>query len=103
MQQLTNWTEAGEGIQRRVLHAEGQMMAIEIILNQGSQGAIHQHPHEQMTYCMKGRLKYTLEGKEVEISSGQLLYVPSQVPHGVIAVEDSHVIETFTPIREDLL
>ncbi len=69
----------------------------------GATGYVHQHPHEQISYCTSGRFEYSLNGKIVVLSEGQSIYVPSNAPHGAKALESGTLIDVFTPLREDLL
>jgi quercetin dioxygenase-like cupin family protein len=52
----------------------------------------HQHPEEQIFYIVEGRLQVTLgEGDTAEtyvVAPGQASFHPSNVPHGVLALED---------------
>jgi len=49
----------------------------------------------------KGALKFNVAGEELVLRAGQSLVLPSNVPHGVVALEDTDVLDTFTPVRED--
>ena len=61
----------------------------------------HHHPSEQICFILTGRLRFTLEGREVIRASNQLISIPSQVPHTVEAIEDTLAYDIFSPIRED--
>jgi quercetin dioxygenase-like cupin family protein len=69
----------------------------------GASGPAHSHPHEQITFVISGRLALTLKDKVHEIGPGEQLYVPGNEVHSARALEDSVVLELFTPLREDLL
>lgn len=63
---------------------------------EGTGAELHSHPEEQTVYCVAGRLRATLgEGDDAEefiIEPGEAAFNPSNVPHGVIALEDSVVL-----------
>lgn len=100
----TNACEDAEpGVRRRILEAQGALMLMEVEFAAGATGYVHQHPHEQISYCTSGRFEYSLNGKIVVLSEGQSIYVPGNAPHGAKALESGTLIDVFTPLREDLL
>lgn len=78
-------------------------MMMEVQFEKGAEGNKHRHPHEQITYCIKGRFQFSIENEKYMIYAGQTLVIPSNKIHGVIALEEGILLDTFTPIREDLL
>ena len=103
MTERDSWIQMTEGIRRRTLVSGPQMMQMAAKLDKGSQLAEHEHPHEQITYVVQGKLHFFLAGERHELSTGDSLLIPGNVPHGVSVVEDTFVIDTFSPPREDLL
>jgi quercetin dioxygenase-like cupin family protein len=63
----------------------------------------HSHPHEQTGYLVAGSLRFFGPEGETVVAPGDCWTFPSEVPHGAEALEDSVVIEVFSPIREDYL
>jgi quercetin dioxygenase-like cupin family protein len=64
----------------------------------------HHHPHEQITYILKGSVKMIAGGKSQVLDAGQGAVIPPEVEHEVIALEkDSQVLDVFYPLREDYL
>ena len=64
----------------------------------------HQHPHEQMTLVIKGKVKFTLGTEERVVSAGDVLHFPSNHWHGATMLDEEVVlIDIFSPIREDFL
>jgi quercetin dioxygenase-like cupin family protein len=99
------WIEMTPTVRRRTTCAGAKMMQMSVELKGGSHLAEHAHVHEQIIHVIRGRLKVTLDhGKATqEVSAGQSLYLASNRPHAVDALEDTVVIDTFSPPREDLL
>ena len=64
---------------------------------------LHHHESEQISMVMQGAVKFELEGREVIVRGGEVLVIPSNLPHSALAIEDSSVIEVFSPIRYDWL
>lgn len=63
----------------------------------------HQHPHEQTGYLISGSLRFFGPGGDTVVTPGDCWNFASGIPHGAEALEDSVVIEVFSPIREDYL
>ena len=85
---------------RRVIHTAAMTVA-RIRIAKGAVVAPHSHVHEQLAMVQRGALKFDLAGQESLVSAGQALAIPSGVPHGVEAMEDSEVMDLFTPRRQD--
>jgi quercetin dioxygenase-like cupin family protein len=64
---------------------------------------LHHHESEQISMVLQGAVKFELEGREVIVRGGEVLVIPSNLPHSALAIEDSSVIEVFSPIRYDWL
>jgi len=64
----------------------------------------HSHPHEQVSYVVAGEIIFFLDGKPTRLSPGDIFTSPPGIPHSVQLLT-SHVrlIDTFTPLREDLM
>lgn len=103
MGNIGTWEDADPGVKRCILRADGGLMMMEVHFEQGAEGAEHSHPHEQMTYCLSGKLQFTIDGRVTVISAGQTVYIPGGAKHGVTALEPSSLLDVFTPIREDLV
>ena len=63
----------------------------------------HSHPQEQIAHVIKGRMKLIVAGVPHELAAGDAFYLASNVPHGVETIEDTTVIDTFSPPRNDYL
>lgn len=87
---------------RRVISGEKTMLA-EIHLAKGAEVPLHHHESEQISFIVEGALKFELEGREVVVRSGEVLLIPSNVPHKAVALEDTFDFDVFSPIRVDWL
>ena len=72
-------------------------------LDAGSRLPEHAHPQEQIVHVIKGRLRVLVADRPQEVGAGEAFYLASNVPHGVEALEDTVVIDTFSPPRGDYL
>jgi quercetin dioxygenase-like cupin family protein len=89
-------------IGRKIVTGEKAMIA-QVFLAKGAVVPEHHHESEQITYILEGALEFHLEGKTVVVSAGQVLRIPSNVPHMAIALEDTLDLDIFSPIRHDWL
>ena len=87
-------------IDRQFVAGERSMLA-RIILRKGSIVPQHSHDNEQITYVLDGALKFVIEGKEVVVRSGEILVIPSNLPHSAEALEDTVDLDIFCPPRQD--
>ncbi len=63
----------------------------------------HSHPNVQIGYLIEGKLEFVIDGKTYIAEPGDSWCIPKNIPHSAKILEDSKVIEVFSPIREDLL
>ena len=96
-------TNVGPGLERRVLASDGSLMLVEVSFQKGSVGEVHSHPHEQVTYVVKGSVELKLGDEKQIIKAGDSYYVAPNVAHGVVALEETILIDIFTPQREDFI
>ncbi|GAB4108631.1 MAG: cupin domain-containing protein [Roseiflexaceae bacterium] len=97
------WIEMVPGIKRRTLVSGEQMMLILVTLEAGSELPEHHHPHEQISYVMHGLVRFFIAGEQRDVQAGEYVLLPGGVPHGVRALKQSAVLDTFSPPREDML
>jgi unsaturated pyranuronate lyase len=87
---------------RKLVTGEKAMLA-QIFLGKGFVVPEHHHESEQISYIVQGALKFHLEGKEIVVRAGEVLLIPSNVPHSAEALEDTIDFDIFSPIRQDWL
>ncbi len=97
-------TDLGGGVVRKVLAYSENLMSVELHFEKGAVGAKHSHPHEQIGYLISGSLLYQEEGQEDKVLvAGDTYYVAPNVVHGVVAVEETKLLDIFTPMRKDFV
>jgi quercetin dioxygenase-like cupin family protein len=93
-------------IDRRVVTSERMMLA-HVYLAKGSIVPRHSHENEQLTYILSGALKFWIgeDGaqEEIIVRAGEVLVIPSNVPHKAEALEDTLDVDVFNPPRQDWL
>ena len=97
-------TDLGGGVSRKILSYSRNLMTVELHFPKGAVGAKHSHPHEQIGYIISGRLLYQEEGCEDKLlETGDTYYVAPNVVHGVQILEETKLLDIFTPMREDFV
>jgi quercetin dioxygenase-like cupin family protein len=89
-------------ISRKIVSGDKAMVA-QVFLKRDAVVPEHHHESEQITYILEGALKFEIEGKEVVVRKGEVLRIPSNVPHRAVALEDTVDLDIFSPIRTDWL
>jgi quercetin dioxygenase-like cupin family protein len=88
------------GIERRFLTA-ARMTIARFSLKRGAVVPSHAHDHEQVSYVVSGALRFRVEGEETLVRAGEALQIPTWAEHSVEVVEDTEVIDVFSPVRQD--
>ena len=104
---LHRWDEIAlekvtEMISRKVVTGEREMIG-QVYFKRGAVVPMHSHESEQLTYVLQGALKFLIAGEEITVREGEVLHIPSWVPHQAEALEDTFEIDLFSPIRQDWL
>lgn len=97
------WIDLAPGIRRRTVTHGATMYQMIAELKAGSVMAPHQHPQEQIIHILSGRMRVFANGGTHELHAGESYYLASNVPHGVETVEDTRVLDTFSPPREEYI
>lgn len=78
-----------------------EIMLARVLLKKGCIVPEHSHHNEQLTYIVEGALKFWIDGKEIVVHAGEVLCIPSHMPHKAEALEDTVDLDVFTPPRAD--
>ena len=92
-------------LDRRLITGDRMMLA-HVYLKKGCLVPMHHHENEQLTYVLEGRLDFTIgadRSQQVSVGPGEVLFLPSNVPHEALAVEDTLDVDVFSPPRQDWL
>ena len=89
-----------EMMSQKIIVGEREMLA-QIYLKRGALVPMHAHDSEQMTYILQGALKFFVGGEEITVREGEVLHIPSGMPHQAEALEDTFEIDIFSPVRTD--
>jgi len=92
-------------LDRRLITGERMMLA-HVYLKKGCIVPKHSHENEQLTYILEGALRFWIgedQKEEVVVRAGEVLHIPSNVPHKAEALEDTLDVDVFSPPRQDWL
>ena len=104
---LHRWDEIAldkitELMSQKLVTGTHQMLA-QTYLKQGALVPFHAHASEQMTYVLQGGLRFLINGEEITVREGEVLHIPSWLPHQAEAIDDTFEMDIFSPIRRDWL
>jgi quercetin dioxygenase-like cupin family protein len=92
-------------LDRRLITGDRMMLA-HVYLKKGCIVPKHSHENEQFTYILEGALRFWIGddgGEELVVRAGEVLHIPSNVPHKAEALEDTVDVDVFDPPRQDWL
>lgn len=104
--EVTSWDrleteKLSEKISRQMLNGRHTTVA-RVLLARGAVVPRHSHESEQFTLILSGALKFRFDdGRELAVRGGEMLFIPSNVPHAAEALEDTVDMDIFSPRRED--
>jgi quercetin dioxygenase-like cupin family protein len=93
------------GITRKLVTGT-RMMIAHVYIKKGDDVPQHSHENEQLTYILSGALKFWFGAKgeqELVVRAGEVIVIPSNLPHRALALEDTLDVDVFSPPREDWL
>ncbi len=96
-------TPVAAGATRRVLAHSDAIMAVEMRFLKDAEGAPHSHPHDQVTYIVSGRFRFTNDCVTRDVGAGDSIRFAPGTTHGTVCLEDGCLVDVFTPCREDFL
>jgi quercetin dioxygenase-like cupin family protein len=103
---LLDWTgvaseDTGNGITRQIIQGD-RSTVVRYVYPAGSIFATHQHPEEQVTVVLRGRIAFSSALGDVTLGPGQSLIVPPNVAHGarVVGAESVETINVMAPRRD---
>jgi len=103
--QLYNWDcvapeQLNPHIVRKMIHGQNLTVA-RLELRKGGSVPEHRHVNEQVSIVLTGALLFKFPGREQIVRGGETLVIPPHEPHGVDVLEDTAVVDIFSPRRDD--
>jgi unsaturated pyranuronate lyase len=94
-----------KGLSRKLITGE-RMMIAHVYFTSGEEVPRHSHENEQLTYILSGALRFWFgaqDEEEITVRAGEVVVIPSHLPHRAVALEDTLDVDVFSPPREDWL
>jgi len=99
----TGYRELVDGVQMKTRAHGDKTLLAEFYLQKGAAIPMHAHIYEQTGYMVSGKMRFTIGTEHFECAPGDTWCIPGDVEHRVEVLEDSVVVEVFSPVREDYL
>lgn len=93
----------GEGVERRIMAYADEMMCVENHFREGAVGALHHHPHTQITYVVSGQFEFTIDGEKKIVNPGDVLLKRNSIEHGCVCLKEGILLDIFNPMREEFV
>lgn len=87
-------------ISRQMLSGENATLG-RLTLKRGAVVPRHFHVNEQYSLVLSGAMRFVFDDREVVLNEGEILFIPANVPHSAIALEDTVDLDFFAPRRDD--
>lgn len=100
---IVKWTNVAPGVKRAILAYDESVMLVKVKFEKGAIGALHQHPHVQISYVEYGQFEVEVGGVKKILNKGEAFFAHSNVWHGVICLEEGVLMDTFSPMRKDFI
>ncbi len=97
------YTALIDGISIKTLVYGEKTLTAKFLLTKGALLPVHKHPHEQTGYLISGKMEFTIDGEVWVAQAGDSWSIAGNVEHGASVLEDSAVLEVFSPVRADYL
>lgn len=88
------------GYHARFIHSDTMTLAY-VDVDEGASLPEHAHIHEQVLNLLEGRFELVLDGEPIQLETGQVFVIPSNVPHAGRAISRCRILDVFNPVRED--
>ena len=97
------WEKVTDKVYRKIMAYDKNIMMVKVKFDKGGIGYKHHHPHVQSSLVESGVFEVTIGDEVKTLKAGDTFFVPSNVEHGVVNIEEGILVDVFNPAREDFL
>jgi len=97
------WQKVAPGIQRQLFGHNDSIMMAKVKFEKGAVGALHDHPHVQVSYVESGVFELEIDGTTQQLQAGDGFFVPPGKVHGCKCIEAGILVDVYNPTRADFL
>ena len=97
--------EVTPSMHRKIIAGEKTMIA-RMKFKDGFVVPLHSHENEQITHCIAGTMRFWFgddKAEMVELNPGDIVVIPSNLPHEALMIGDVEEVDTRAPPRKDWL
>ena len=94
---------AAKGVERIVKSYTDELMVVENHFKKGAIGALHSHPHTQITYVVSGKFEFTIGDEKRIVTAGDTMLKKNGILHGCVCLEEGVLLDIFSPMRGDFV
>lgn len=98
-----NWDDLAEGVQRKIIGYNDDLMVVRVKFSTDSTVPFHQHPHVQCSVIESGKFEVVIGNSAMILGKGDGFFVPSGIEHKVNCLVEGMIIDSFNPAREDFI
>lgn len=91
------------GVKRKIMGYDERLMLVRVEFEKGGIGALHSHYHSQISSIESGIFEVEIGAEKKVLKTGDAFYIPPNVVHGVVCLEQGVLIDMFSPMREDFV
>lgn len=95
--------KAAEGVERRVMAYNEDLMCVENRFDTGAVGSLHSHPHTQITYVLDGVFEFEIKGEKKVVKKGDTMLKMDEIIHGCVCLQSGCLLDIFTPMRKEFV
>jgi len=99
----TSREQVGEGLVRQLFGFDDAILMARVEFDAGAVGAVHAHPHSQVSYVVSGEFDVFIDGVETRLGPGDSFYIEPNLKHGAVCRKAGVLIDVFSPVRSDFL
>lgn len=97
------YEQVANGVKRKVMSYDDRAMLVRVEFEKGGIGTLHSHYHSQITSIESGIFEVEIGGEKKVLKTGDVFYIPPNVLHGVVCMEEGVLLDMFSPMREDFV
>ena len=95
--------KCGEGVERKILAYTDELMCVKNHFQKGAVGALHSHPHTQITYVVSGQFEFEINGEKRVVNPGDSMLKKDGIVHGCVCLQEGILLDIFNPMRKEFV
>lgn len=95
--------QCAEGVERKILAYTDELMCVENHFKKGAVGALHSHPHTQITYVVSGQFEFEIAGEKKVVNPGDSMLKRDGIVHGCVCLQEGILLDIFNPMRQEFV